>query len=1074
MLTDRATDAFLPKITPIAAPQPFLPLLAPSPPSPFTISTSPKLSGLCMLNFTAAQSLICITSIDCWVAFAPLLANIICYPQLHATLVILVGQSSKETGVLTLNRTLAKPCLSDIEHVLTCQGAGENLKHICSIHPSNLTEASCPVKDVDEFENTIDTSELLATCEKIDPVKECCDQVCQGAISDAATRLALKTSDPLTMDGPRVLPQHSTRVNDCKTVVLRWLASKLGPYHAKEVLRGLTNSNVNKVFPLVFPNIKHVANSCGNGISDQAACCDAMNSYVSHLQKQILITNLQALDCATSLGLKLQKYNITKDVYSLCHISLKDFSLQATYYASVGSQASGCLLPSLPSDATLDKFSGISFICDLNDNILAQWPSMSLPASSCNKRSVGAARDPEGFATYKAGVYGGGRLRRIAEASGRNHTIMFGGRGHDDHDLAQHVNVFNQIVYDLAWLDVKIEDEDKTMILLCSLPPSYEHMRKQNAEESSQADSLYVKGKRDRGRKPEKAWYGKRNFISKSRDKKTIHYYKYKDVMYDGSVRTLCGVQHIPDLKKNLICLGTLHKNGFIPKDDEDRETIRIVKGALTVMKGKMNAENIYILVKFLSRLENTQLKGFLIMCILMYEALPRHRLWVDLGLKIKCLRSENGTEYTDSQFLNFYKEHGIKRHFTVRKTPQQNGVAKRMDRLLNERARCLRLNAGLPKHLWAEAINMVCYLINRPPRESLDGKVAEEKKDTKVVDFEQFPDEKTKTSQPTSGGSSTDDFQDYSLARDNVRWTNIKPPNRLGFEDLVSFALTVSSDDPITFHDVVTSQENDKWMDVMVEEMESLNRNRTWKHTSIRAVLALVANWDLHLEHMDVKTAFVHGDLKDQIYMQQPEGFTQPGNEHLVCRLKKFLYWLKHSMRQWYKRDKDSRKLWLSQRGYVEKILERFAMSRTKPVRYPLANHFKLSSEQCPKTDKEVEDMKKVSYSNDVGCLMYEMVFTRPDLAHVVSQVCKYMSKPGYVDSDYAGGLDNRRSTTGYVFTLGGGPICWKSTVQSVVALSTTEAEYMAAAEAAKEALWITSFSEGVGCSTRWSSVAL
>ncbi|KAL0451880.1 UNVERIFIED_CONTAM: Retrovirus-related Pol polyprotein from transposon TNT 1-94 [Sesamum latifolium] len=129
----------------------------------------------------------------------------------------------------------------------------------------------------------------------------------------------------------------------------------------------------------------------------------------------------------------------------------------------------------------------------------------------------------------------------------------------------------------------------------------------------------------------------------------------------------------------------------------------------------------------------------------------------------------------------------------------------------------------------------------------------------------------------------------------------------------------------------------------------------------------------------------------------------------------------------------------------------------------------------------------------------MYAMVCTRPDLAHTVSQVCKYMSKPGrhhweavkwifrylkgtvghgiifgsqqndplvvgYVDSDYAGDLDDRRSTTGYVFTLGGGPICWKSTVQSIVALSTTEAEYMAVAEAAKEALWLNGLAKDLG----------
>ena len=61
-----------------------------------------------------------------------------------------------------------------------------------------------------------------------------------------------------------------------------------------------------------------------------------------------------------------------------------------------------------------------------------------------------------------------------------------------------------------------------------------------------------------------------------------------------------------------------------------------------------------------------------------------------------------------------------------------------------------------------------------------------------------------------------------------------------------------------------------------------------------------------------------------------------------------------------------------------------------------------------------------------------------------------------GYVDADYAGEVDDRRSTTGYVFTLSGGPICWKSTLQSIVAMSTTEVEYMAVAEAAKEALWL------------------
>ncbi|KAE8699949.1 hypothetical protein F3Y22_tig00110569pilonHSYRG00219 [Hibiscus syriacus] len=790
--------------------------------------------------------------------------------------------------------------------------------------------------------------------------------------------------------------------------------------------------------------------------------------------------------------------------------------------------------------------------------------------------------------------------------------------------------------------------ENRAMILLCSLSPSYKHMvttltygketinveeitaallahnqRKQNAGENSQADSLYVKGNRDRGRKLEKAWSGKRNSTSKSRDKKTIHCYKCKEArhmkldcpklkkqtdekrdvssksvkvvdgdnsdysegdmlsisttqltdawmrgflildvlitsrqigngfrhtgrikMYDGSVRMLSGVRHIPDLKKNLISLGTLHKNGFIPKADEDRETIRIVKGVLTVMKGKMTAGNIYRLLgstiaefhkrNLLHGVKSCKL-DFCKYCVLdrqghnwlgklqkryglvMMLVLITYGFFVVLLICMYLLmRDPNLMQNRRSAFFLGYKK-GVKGFKFW--DPVAKKIVISRDVVFDEQS------------------------------------MLQQKKDTTVVDFEQFPLEKPETSQPTSGGSITNDLHDYSLARDRVRQMNIKPPSRLGFEDLVSFALIVSSDDPITFHDAVTSQENDKWMAAMVEEIESLNHNRTWelvslpegkksigckwvykkkpavtekegekfkaslvtkgfsqqkgvdydeifspvvRHTSIRAVLALVASWDFHLEQMDVKTAFLHGDLEEQIYMRQPEGFTQPRNEHLVCRLKKSLYGLKQSPRQWYKRfdsymikigynrceydccvyvkslddgsfiflllDRDSRKLWLSQRGYVKKMLERFAMSSAKPVSTPMANHFKLSSEQCPKTDKEVEDMAKVPYSNVVGCLMYAMVCTRPDLAHTVSQVCKYMSKPGYVDSDYVGDLDNRRSTTGYVFTLGGGPICWKSTVQSVVELSTTEAEYMAAAEAAKEALWLTSLVKELG----------
>ena len=72
---------------------------------------------------------------------------------------------------------------------------------------------------------------------------------------------------------------------------------------------------------------------------------------------------------------------------------------------------------------------------------------------------------------------------------------------------------------------------------------------------------------------------------------------------------------------------------------------------------------------------------------------------------------------------------------------------------------------------------------------------------------------------------------------------------------------------------------------------------------TTVRVVLAMCATFDLHLEQLDVKTAFLHGELEEEIYMLQPEGFAEKGKENLVCRLNKSLYGLKQAPRCWYKR---------------------------------------------------------------------------------------------------------------------------------------------------------------------------
>lgn len=156
-----------------------------------------------------------------------------------------------------------------------------------------------------------------------------------------------------------------------------------------------------------------------------------------------------------------------------------------------------------------------------------------------------------------------------------------------------------------------------------------------------------------------------------------------------------------------------------------------------------------------------------------------------------------------------------------------------------------------------------------------------------------------------------------------------------------------------------------------------------------------------------------------------------------------------------------------------------------------------KLAAIQCPKSEKEIENMACIPYSNVVGSLMYAMVSTRPNIAHEVGVLSIYMSTRehwkvvrrvfiylhdmidlaiyyhenseevgvhGFIDSDWDGDIYDRRSTSGYMFTLFGGVISWMSRKHSVVSLSTIEVEYIASTHASKEAVWMQKLCTDIG----------
>jgi hypothetical protein len=302
---------------------------------------------------------------------------------------------------------------------------------------------------------------------------------------------------------------------------------------------------------------------------------------------------------------------------------------------------------------------------------------------------------------------------------------------------------------------------------------------------------------------------------------------------------------------------------------------------------------------------------------------------------------------------------------------------------------------------------------------------------------------------------------------------------------------------------------------------------------------------------------------------MRQPEGYVVKGKEDLVCRLKRTLYGLKQSAREWNKtlhasllsmgftqsavdhclysrhdgnglealigvwvddcliagknrdtvdrikaaiaqsfkvtdggpvnffvgakieRNRERKTLFMSQSAYIDKMLDDFNMKHANTVSTPQDPHVRLCADMCPKTPDDVAFMKDKPYRSLVGALLFASLTTRPDIATAVGEVSRFMSNPGathwtaakrilrylkgtrdygiefngadvslsyrddgklhlddcikvFADADYAGDLDTRRSTSGYVLFAFGGPLAWRSKRQKHVTSSTMEAEYV------------------------------
>ena len=333
---------------------------------------------------------------------------------------------------------------------------------------------------------------------------------------------------------------------------------------------------------------------------------------------------------------------------------------------------------------------------------------------------------------------------------------------------------------------------------------------------------------------------------------------------------------------------------------------------------------------------------------------------------------------------------------------------------------------------------------------------------------------------------------------------------------------------------------------------------------TSIRMLIAIAAVYKLEIHQMDVKTAFLNGDLEEEIYLEQPEGFIVPGQEQKVCRLIKSLYGLKQAPKQWHakfdkvmlsngfklnecdkcvyvkqtqncfailclyvddmlitgsdgetikkikcllasqfemkdmgvadvilgvKIHKTPGGLALSQSHYIETILGKCKNLGIVPVKTPIDVNLHLSKNTG-------ENKAQNEYASILGSLMYVMNCTRPDIACAVSKLSRFTVSPnenhwkamkrllgylkhtqdyalhyteypavleGYCDANWITGTKDTKSTSGYVFTLSGAAVSWKSSKQTCIARSTMESEFIALDKAGEEAEWLRNFLEDI-----------
>ncbi|GJX85499.1 zinc finger, CCHC-type containing protein [Tanacetum coccineum] len=280
--------------------------------------------------------------------------------------------------------------------------------------------------------------------------------------------------------------------------------------------------------------------------------------------------------------------------------------------------------------------------------------------------------------------------------------------------------------------------------------------------------------------------------------------------------------------------------------------------------------------------------------------------------------------------------------------------------------------------------------------------------------------------------------------------------------------------DEPKTFDEAIKSQDVALWKEAINDEMDSIMGNNTWVLADLPpGCKPLGCKWIFKRKlKMVVKTTFLNGELEEEVYMNQYQGFIMFSMKDMREADVILGIRIKH----------ESNRIEISQSYYIEKVLKKINYFDCTPVSTPIDT----SEKPMPNNGHAISQLK---YSRVIGCLMYVITCTRPDIAFAVGKLSRYTSNPGtqhwqaiqrvlkylkkpidysltyngyhlvlegYIDASWISNTEDNSSTSGWVILLFGGAISWASKKQTCITDSTMESEFMALADASEEAEWL------------------